>query len=528
MKELTLILAAGTRPQCRIRGKLAAGWVIESAGANAAVVIREDDAGFAAYLASCYPELRVIRVDTARRSMSIAATLAQGLDALAGDACPVRVLMGDTLLRFDEAGLPDDYVMTSDKILSSERWCLAQTGPDGNLARLWDKQPGVGLAGKAALVGCYRFADPALLRRSVDSAMKSGGRQMSDVLDRYMKKRPIACVPVDFWLDLGHTAGVIEARNTFFNSRDFNSMLVEPVRGTIKKISGKRRKLADEFAWYRDLPPDLAVLVPRVVGFEDAIDHAALEMEMYGYPPLSELFVMGELGLEELVLVLDRLFHIHRLMEGHKGRLPREAFRELYCGKTVRRVEELKNQGEYWKRLMSYETITVNGRELPNLPSYMPRLLEAAEALAGTAQAAVVHGDYCFNNILFDIDNFVCRLIDPRGRLIEQTIYGDPRYDIAKLRHSVVGGYDFAVHNRFNLADSGGSFTVEEQLPPYQDRLKDIFDGMAAANGYDVEAIKLIEAMLFASMIPLHRDDIDRQKLFYVKAARRLAETLGE
>jgi hypothetical protein len=527
MKELTLILAAGERPPSRIRGKLATDWVIESAGANVAVAIREDDA-LAVYLASRYPESRLIRVDTSRRSMSIVATLAQGLDALAVDARPVRVLMGDTLLRFGDAGLPDDYVMTSDKILSSERWCLAQAGPDGNLACLWDKQPGVDLAGKAALVGCYRFSDPALLRRCVESAMESGGRQMSDVLDRYMKHRPIACVHVDFWLDLGHTAGVIEARNTFFNSRDFNSMLVEPVRGTIKKISSKRQKLADEFAWYRALPPDLAILVPRVVGFEDAIDHAAIEMEMYGYPPLSELFVMGDLGLEELALVLDRLFHIHRLMEGHKGRLPREAFRELYRGKTVRRLAELKNQGDYWKQLMSYETITVNGHERPNLPHYMPKLAEAAETLADTAQATVMHGDYCFNNILFDIDNFVCRLIDPRGRLTEQTIYGDPRYDIAKLRHSVVGGYDFAVHNRFYIEDNGNSFTAEERLPPYQDKLRDIFDGMASANGYDVETIKLIEAMLFVSMIPLHKDDVDRQKLFYVKAALRLAEILGE
>ena len=527
MKELTLILAAGARPPCSIRGKLATGWVIESAGANVAVAVREDDAGLAAYLASCYPELRLIRIDTARRSMSIVATLAQGLEVLAVDTCPVRVLMGDTMLRFGDSNLPDDYVMTSDKILSSERWCLVQAGPDGNLARLWDKQSDVDLAGKAALVGCYRFADPALLRRSIDSAMKSGRQQMSDVLDRYMKKRPIACVSVDFWLDLGHTAGIIEARNTFFNSRDFNSMLVEPVRGTIKKISRKRQKLADEFAWYRALPPDLAILVPRVVGFEDAIDHAALEMEMYGYPPLSELFVMGDLGLEELVLVLDRLFHIHRLMEGHKGRLPREAFHELYCCKTVRRMEELENQSRYWKKLMSYETITVNGHELPNLPSYMPRLTKAAKMLTDTAQVTVMHGDYCFNNILFDIDNFVCRLIDPRGRLTEQTIYGDPRYDIAKLRHSVVGGYDFAVHNRFNIDEEGVSFTVEERLPPYQNRLRDIFDDMASANGYDVEVIKLIEAILFASMIPLHQDDIDRQKLFYIKATQQLAEILG-
>lgn len=60
---------------------------------------------------------------------------------------------------------------------------------------------------------------------------------------------------------------------------------------------------------------------------------------------------------------------------------------------------------------------------------------------------------------MFDSSNYIFKLIDPRGRLdSEATIYGDPRYDIAKLRHSVVGLYDFIVQGLFKLTETDSEF----------------------------------------------------------------------
>ena len=127
---------------------------------------------------------------------------------------------------------------------------------------------------------------------------------------------------------------------------------------------------------------------------------------------------------------------------------------------------------------------------------------------------------YCFSNILFDSSNYCFRLIDPRGRLDkEAVIYGDPRYDIAKLRHSVVGLYDFIVQDLFKLDTiSYNEFSYKIFSQNNYFNLEKVFDKYVEQYNYNNFEIKFIEGLLFLSMIPLHDDNITRQKMFYIRA----------
>lgn len=138
-----------------------------------------------------------------------------------------------------------------------------------------------------------------------------------------------------------------------------------------------------------------------------------------------------------------------------------------------------------------------------------------------------IHGDYCFSNILFDSSNYNFKLVDPRGRLNnEPTIYGDPRYDIAKLRHSIAGFYDFIVHGLFRLKENKTGFEYEIKTSVDYSILEMIFNKYAELNGYNPQEIKFIEGLLFLSMIPLHKDNFSRQKVFYLKAIELLNDTV--
>ena len=67
-----------------------------------------------------------------------------------------------------------------------------------------------------------------------------------------------------------------------------------------------------------------------------------------------------------------------------------------------------------------------------------------------------MHGDFCFSNILYDFKSQSIKVIDPRGLSgdgKEQSIYGDLRYDVAKLAHSVIGKYDFIIAGRFSYSE---------------------------------------------------------------------------
>ena len=58
------------------------------------------------------------------------------------------------------------------------------------------------------------------------------------------------------------------------------------------------------------------------------------------------------------------------------------------------------------------------------------------------------------------------------------------------------------------------------------ERLEAFFDELVVAYGYNSQEIKLIEALLFLTMIPLHGEDSLRQQAFYLTAIKKLNEVL--
>ena len=82
-----------------------------------------------------------------------------------------------------------------------------------------------------------------------------------------------------------------------------------------------------------------------------------------------------------------------------------------------------------------------------------------------------------------------------------------PLYDIAKLSHSILGGYDFVNNGLFSV-EVNSDLALELNLhgggaatwigAAFQKRL--------AAEGWDYQQVRAVEASLFLSMLPLHLD----------------------
>lgn len=366
------------------------------------------------------------------------------------------------------------------------------------------------------------------IKNITKKAIAKKQKQISDVLAEYKNTYKIKTIDAPVWYDFGHKSGLTQAQNSLFNSRDFNNISSDIISGTITKSSTKKEKIADEYAWFINLPKDLQILTPRVLSYKENELFSKLTMEMYGYPSLSEQFILGNLNIEELDLIIEKLFEIHKLFEQYQGNLNIEYFYDLYLHKTWDRISDLKKQNKYWETMWNFSEIFINNHPYKNLFYFENKINNAIKDLLKNIRITIMHGDYCFSNILFDMNSFICRLIDPRGRIHEQTIYGDPRYDIAKLRHSVVGGYDFIVHGLFNLSEKENYFKIKRTQPYFQDQLTQIFDDYTVKYGYNLYEIKLIEALLFASMIPLHKDNMQRQKVFYLTAVEKINNIFEE
>lgn len=516
-----------------IHGKPAIDYVISNLQdyRRAVVVVNKHNHNIQCYLKKNYPFLKQSIIDSNDEENkyginSILNSLNNGLFHIEDSESLVRVVLGDTVCKI--TGLPEnDLVLTSKDFDTSERWCLIDLDKENKVNNFYDKK-NVDTVGKHVLVGFYQFTNIKILKEIVLNKLLEKCCNISDVLKEYSSLVPIYAMEVEQWYDLGHKSGIVKAQNSFFNSREFNSLYVDAIKGTITKISNKKEKLEDENYWYNNFPKEIQALVPRVFSYEQNINNASLTMELYGYQALSELFILGNMTLEEWKLILNRLFETHNLLKSYTGIVCVDELRELYCAKTKNRMDLLKQQSTYWQYLMSYEYIIINDVQYRNIRFFEDIIFQKIEDLLNSSEFCVMHGDFCLSNILFDTTNFVCKLIDPRGRLKSQTIYGDARYDIAKLRHSIVGKYDYVVHGLYDLQESDNNFTYSEAFADYQEKLSVYFDKLVLDNGFNLDEIKFIEALLFLSMIPLHKDSFDRQKAFYLKAVMKFNEIFEE
>ncbi len=126
--------------------------------------------------------------------------------------------------------------------------------------------------------------------------------------------------------------------------------------------------------------------------------------------------------------------------------------------------------------------------------------------------------------MLFDKNTELLMLIDPKGALKEEDLWTDPYYDVAKLSHSVCGRYDLFNNGlyRFDLDDD---LKPELEIEFDNSEYVKIFKEYLKKNGFSYELVRLYEASLFLSMLPLHMD-YPKKVFGFVKNAEAILEEL--
>ena len=247
-----------------------------------------------------------------------------------------------------------------------------------------------------------------------------------------------------------------------------------------------------------------------------------MELEFYGYPPLAEAYLHGNWDPGLWAQVLDALAELTARMRAHTIDVGAEtrvaALREMYETKTVQRCGPLLDDPSF--AALTGERAAVNGVDGLGLAGALRLLPELAEAtgLHERDRLTVIHGDLCLSNILFDRRNAIVRLVDPRGSFGPFGLYGDPLYDLAKLAHSISGDYDHLLHGQFELVELPGGVRLRAHVTERQRGVKAQFtEWLAAQAGPELETVRLIEALLFVSMVPLHADRPRSQLAFLAR-----------
>ena len=314
------------------------------------------------------------------------------------------------------------------------------------------------------------------------------------------------------WHDLGHRSTHAASRRSRLPSRAFNQLTYCKKRDVIVKQSSDQKRLHVEKSYLEALPLTLRRYFPTDLPGKEW-ESTALVMEAIPFPSLAELHLHWDLGPNTWVSILERL---HDIQQDFCSAQPTQIGCSdwLFSAKLKSRWQDLIAEGSnpdfWWQR-----ELRINGKWFPALHVQVESLITQLIPLEGNAELGLIHGDFCFNNILCDPLYTAIRLIDPRG---ERAPYGDcprgtgdRRYDLAKLFHSIGGHYDAIVNNLFQVQwSSTQEIEIRVYVPPHQPFLQKAFEELFLPEDFSLSELQLLTASLFFSMLPLHQEDPDR------------------
>ena len=118
-------------------------------------------------------------------------------------------------------------------------------------------------------------------------------------------------------------------------------------------------------------------------------------------------------------------------------------------------------------------------------------------------RACVFHGDLQFQNIIVTKNKFI--LIDWREEFINNSKLGDQYYDLAKLYACLLFDYSKITNysEDMNIKQNEYSFNITLTEPLIKAR--ELFESWVLSNAIDLDRVKIIAALIWLNMSPLHK-----------------------
>ena len=448
-----------------------------------------------------------VRVIRSPDGLSLGAALLHALSSIGFTARPLRILHGDTLVDAIDFGRDDAISVAPGG--DGYRWGTVR-GSGGRVEHV--SAPGA--AGETAgerLSGYFAFASASAFAEAL--ALAQG--DFFEALNGYASDHGLDVLHAGRWLDFGHVQTFFRSRREITTARAFNALEIDGAR--VRKRSRDGGKLRAEAYWLTNIPAALRPYAARVLHEAEDADGFFYDTEYEYTPTLAELFVFGRLGLASWRRILESCKAFLDLAAGEDGAAP-GALTALAVEKTNQRLEAYARASG----LDLDAPNSFNGRAAPSLRACM----DSIAGLVGGAgdRPSVMHGDFCFSNILYNFRTERIRVIDPRGQASDgrASLFGDVRYDVAKLMHSITGRYDLIIAGHHVSSRPGpNEFTLNFRDDEHRARVEE------AAGELEMGGVRLDDAVvaavvvtLFLSMVPLHDDRPDRQTAFIANALR--------
>ena len=121
-----------------------------------------------------------------------------------------------------------------------------------------------------------------------------------------------------------------------------------------------------------------------------------------------------------------------------------------------------------------------------------------------TGKASRFHGDFHFENIIYNkkIEKFT--FLDWRQDFGGNIEYGDIYYDLAKLLHGMLVNHSVINKNKYNVSWNKKNIHYKIERIKILISCEEYFYQWLEKKGYDKKKVKILTALIFLNIAPLH------------------------
>jgi GTP:adenosylcobinamide-phosphate guanylyltransferase len=295
--------------------------------------------------------------------------------------------------------------------------------------------------------------------------------------------------------ELGDFSSIEEENDRAGFSRFFNQVtILESTVSKSSKLPEYQHLIEKEQHWYQAVSELGFRRIPRIIStnpfvMERISGHHAYQVSDYS-------------TREKRAVLADYIYSLQNLHDLASVPSVQEDIVQVYLKKTQSRVSSVSALIPNFHS----SAVTVNGKKCRNVFSekhqnILPELMD----ILIPEQFVPIHGDPTFSNSLID-QNLKVQYIDPRGYFHNQGIWGDARYDYAKVYYSALGGYDSFNRRKFKLHVDPETVEILQETPEFSTVADEVFQEFFGA---DLARIQIIHGLIWLGLSGYVRDDID-------------------
>lgn len=292
------------------------------------------------------------------------------------------------------------------------------------------------------------------------------------------------------WFDIGVEVE-LEATRKRFEEPNAPNILEKP-NEAIWFVDNKVIKYSDDCSFISDRVKRAELLkefTPRIIGNTP-------HMFCYGYEEGDVVSKCVSVPLFHELLEFSKKFWVHKnLCKSDEINFNNLCMR-FYHDKTYERVEQFyKNFGRE-----DHKT-RINQVEYPTLRELLDEIdwEYISQGLPGQ-----FHGDYHFENIIYDEKQDTFKFLDWRQNFEKSLDIGDIYYDLAKLNHGLIVSHELIAKDLYTVTWVGDDINFDLARKQSLVNCENEFYCWLRENEYDVKKVKILTALIFLNIAALH------------------------